>query len=74
MADLAPSASISIFTMISTTTNEKPSLTGSRFTDFLVNEIQKNGEVLHLSDYTVATKPTNAVCQHSGPAPSVTYN
>lgn len=40
-----------------------------RFTDFLVNEIQKNGEVLHLSDYTVATKPTNAGIQMPGENP-----
>ncbi|KAK7733936.1 multisubstrate pseudouridine synthase 7 [Cytospora paraplurivora] len=30
-----------------------------RFTDFLVNEIQKDGKVLHLSDYTIAPKPTD---------------
>ncbi|KAJ0118478.1 pseudouridine synthase TruD/Pus7 [Diaporthe amygdali] len=30
-----------------------------RFTDFLVNEIQKNGEVLHLSDYNLGARPTD---------------
>ncbi|KAI3401265.1 hypothetical protein diail_11971 [Diaporthe ilicicola] len=30
-----------------------------RFTDFLVNEIQKNGEVLHLSDYSLGARPTD---------------
>ncbi|KUI65571.1 Multisubstrate pseudouridine synthase 7 [Cytospora mali] len=37
-----------------------------RFSDFLVNEIQKNGEVLHLSDYNVATRPTDAVPRFPG--------
>lgn len=36
-------------------------LTVNRFTDFLVNEIQKNGEVLHLSDYNVGSRPTDTV-------------
>lgn len=36
-------------------------LTSNRFTDFLVNEIQKNGEVLHLSDYSLGPRPTDAV-------------
>lgn len=36
-------------------------LTENRFTDFLVNEIQKNGEVLHLSDYSLGSRPTDAV-------------
>lgn len=36
-------------------------LTLNRFTDFLVNEIQKNGEVLHLSDYNVGSRPTDTV-------------
>lgn len=31
-----------------------------RFTDFLVNEIQKNGEVLHLSDYSLGSRPKDA--------------
>ncbi|POS78862.1 pseudouridine synthase TruD/Pus7 [Diaporthe helianthi] len=31
-----------------------------RFTDFLVNEIQKNGEVLHLTDYNLGPRPTDA--------------
>lgn len=42
---------------------ETPKLTADRFSDFLVNEIQKNGEVLHLTDYTVAPRPTDAVRQ-----------
>lgn len=36
-------------------------LTVGRFTDFLVNEIQKNGEVLHLSDYTLGSRPKDTV-------------
>lgn len=36
-------------------------LTVNRFTDFLVNEIQKNGEVLHLSDYSLGPRPTDTV-------------
>lgn len=36
-------------------------LTLHRFTDFLVNEIQKNGEVLHLSDYSLGSRPKDAV-------------
>lgn len=36
-------------------------LTRSRYTDFLVNEVRKDGKVLHLEDYAVAEQPTDAV-------------
>ncbi|ROW14302.1 hypothetical protein VPNG_03989 [Cytospora leucostoma] len=48
-----------------------------RYTDFLVNEIQKDGKVLHLTDYTIASKPTDqdlyipgAQQQSSAPVPT----
>lgn len=40
---------------------EHEDLTANRFTDFLVNEIQKNGEVLHLTDYNLGPRPTDTV-------------
>lgn len=33
-----------------------------RYTDFLVNEIRKDGKVLHLEDYVEAERPTELVC------------
>lgn len=40
-----------------------------RFTDFLVNEIQKNGEVLHLTDYSLGPRPTDADVHIPGQQP-----
>lgn len=33
----------------------------SRFTDFMVNEIRKDGQVLHLEDYNLGERPSDAV-------------
>ncbi|KAF3770125.1 tRNA pseudouridine synthase D, partial [Cryphonectria parasitica EP155] len=34
-----------------------------RYTDFLVNEIRKDGKVLHLENYDVAERPADVVCK-----------
>lgn len=39
-----------------------PWLTYHRFTDFLVNEIRKDGTVLHLEDYNEEERATAPVC------------
>lgn len=37
-------------------------LTQARFTDFMVNEIRRDGQVLHLEDFSLSERPTDVVC------------